>query len=272
MSEFLRMMQHASVERVAQAQLREPLAELRQRVSDAPRREPFRWDDTQFGLIAEIKPISPAKGVLIPPGTALLPFAERRAREYERGGARLISVLTEPLRFGGSLELLAALAAKSSLPIMRKDFIVDRYQIYEARVHGAAGVLLIARLLSDEQLDEFCGLGAELGLFVLLEAFDQSDLVRCLSRVTREDRSRWIGVNARDLETLQVDRQRFEALASALHQAPVRIAESSLERPEDLRSMVRLGFNGALVGEVLMRSNDPAALIGAMCRAAAGLL
>lgn len=257
MSGFLSLMASRSAERVAAARRREALSALRRRAADTP--APPRLGLRRFDLIAEIKRMAPSAGTLAPErSSGLVP---RLARAYARGGAAAISVLTEPQTFGGSLDDMGDAARAAGLPVMRKDFLIDPYQVFESRATGAAGVLLIVRLLSDTQLDEMLEAAAEVGLFVLLEAFDAGDLRRA-TRVVRASGlvQMLTGINSRDLSNLQVDAARFERLAESLPTSAPRVAESGIASAEDIRRVAALGFELALVGTALMRASDPARL------------
>jgi len=211
-----------------------------------------------FGLIAEVKFSTPSEGVLDAPLNPVQ-AAVSRAEVYAEAGAAVISVLTEPTRFGGALSHLSAVANAVDVPVMRKDFLVDPIQIVEARVHGASGVLLIIRMLSDARLDQMVEVAHELGMFVLLEAFDEDDL----SRAARFPKA-MVGLNCRDLSTLGVDTRRFEALSDAFPSDCVRVAESGLRSAADVQDVAALGYQMALVGSALMGADDPAALVMAM--------
>jgi indole-3-glycerol phosphate synthase len=263
--DFLAQMARSSAARVAAARERMPAAELAVRAAALP--PPPRLElDGRFDLIAELKLRSPAQGVLAGVATDL----EARVVAYAQGGAALVSVLTEPERFDGNLEHLArACAALTPLgvPAMRKDFLVDRYQLLEARVAGAAGVLLIVRMLEPNRLAELVDSAAALGLFVLLEAFDAEDIAVAAALATRWPGPRaacLVGVNSRDLRTLRVVPERLEALAAALPAAQPRVAESGLASPEDATRLARAGYTVALVGTALMAVADPAALVRQM--------
>ncbi len=193
-------------ERVAQAAQREPLGALERRARDTPAGPPLRLSPAGFDVIAELKLRSPAAGKL---GDSHEDWLARVAA-YARGGAAAVSVLTEPSRFDGSLahlEQAASVLKPLGIPAMRKDFIVDPYQVLEARAAGAGGVLVILRMLPRERIGELLEVAAEHRLFVLLEAFDAADLemARELLEVRRplEDML-LIGVNCRDLQTLEV--------------------------------------------------------------------
>lgn len=220
-----------------------------------------------FDIIAEIKDRSPAEGGL---ATANEDRADR-ARSYASGGAAAISVLTEPSKFDGSLEHLAeVVAAVPGTPVMRKDFLVDTVQILEARRAGASGVLLIATMLADAELRAMLDCAAEFGMFVLLESFDRDDLersARLLDNSADQQRAEsgqlLFGVNARDLRTLHVDPARLAKLAPALPAGRC-VAESGLHEASDAAAVAELGYELALVGTALMRSNDPGALVAGM--------
>lgn len=220
-----------------------------------------------FDIIAEIKERSPAEGRL---GSATSDRVDR-ARRYAAGGAAAISVLTEPSRFSGSLAHLEEVAtAVPDTPVMRKDFLTRPVQIVEARAAGASGVLLIAALLQNTALRDMLDLAYELGLFVLLESFDGSDLERCARLLENAvDRNMaaadrlLFGLNTRNLRTLEVDRSRLERLATQLPAARC-VAESGLRTAGDIAAVAALGYGGALVGSALMQSLDPAALVRAM--------
>lgn len=229
-----------------------------------------------FDVIAEIKDRSPAEGVLRTADSHGDSDRNSRAKAYAAGGAAAISVLTEPSRFDGDLaHLEAVVAAVPGTPVMRKDFLVEPAQVLEARKAGASGVLLIATMLSDTKLREMLDCAWEHGLFVLLESFDEDDLRRSselLDNAVDQDKAEagqlLIGVNTRNLRTLEVDPDRLKNLAPALPNARC-VAESGLLIAEDAARVAAWGYRMALVGTALMRSEDPAALITAMREAGA---
>jgi indole-3-glycerol phosphate synthase len=220
-----------------------------------------------FDVIAEIKDRSPAEGELASGKVD----KSQRARDYAGGGAAAISVLTEPSRFDGSLDhLREVVAAVPNTPVMRKDFLVDPVQILEARAAGASGVLLIATMLDDAQLRSMLDCAAEHGLFVLLESFDEQDLLRTAQLLDNsadqqraEDGQLLFGVNTRDLRTLHVDPQRLRKLAPVLPAGRC-VAESGLHNAADAETVAELGYQLALVGTALMRSDAPATLVKEM--------
>lgn len=204
-----------------------------------------------LGVIAEIKRASPAAGVL---NAAVDPAAQACA--YEAAGASAISVLTEPARFQGSLADLRSARAATRLPLMRKDFIGDAYQIYEARAAGADGVLLIVAMLSDRELRHYLRVCACLGMFALVECFDADDVARA-----QFADARIIGVNSRNLRDLHVAFERFEKLRGLIERGRTAVAESGISAPEQFQAVGRLGYHAALVGSALMREADPAAAL-----------
>jgi indole-3-glycerol phosphate synthase len=198
---------------------------------------------------------------------------------YARAGAAAVSVLTEPERFDGSLEhleLAAASLRKVQVPAMRKDFLVDPYQVLEARVAGASGILLIVRMLAAAELDELTDCAFEQGLFVLMEAFDEVDIERLHRLVAARsgqlaaaaNGSRLlVGLNCRDLATLEVVPGRLEQLASSLPASVPRVAESGLATARDAGGIAAAGYDLALVGSALMSAADPAQLMRDMLSA-----
>lgn len=263
--DFLADMARASTARVAAARAQLPAPELAARAAATPP-PPRLVLDGRFDLIAELKLRSPAQGQLAGAATDL----GAQVAAYARGGAALVSVLTEPERFDGSLDHLArasAVLAPLGVPAMRKDFLVDEYQLLEARVAGAAGVLLIVRMLGPGRLRELVAFAETLGLFVLLEAFDADDVAVAagLAGCWRGPREHClVGINSRDLRTLKVVPERLEALAATLPAAQPRVAESGLARAADAARLARAGYTVALVGTALMSAADPAALVRQM--------
>jgi indole-3-glycerol phosphate synthase len=259
-SGFLDGMAQSSAERVAAASRSETLALLRRRALAAPAPPPLHLSPAGFDVIAEIKLRSPAAGQLGAQSDDWL----ARALAYCRGGAAAVSVLTEPSRFDGSLEHLQRVAEALrplGVPAMRKDFLVDPYQVAEARAAGAGGVLLIVRMLTPSRLGELLDAAAEFGLFVLLEAFDGEDLAAADAVLRGRDRHApqvLIGINSRDLQTLEVVPGRFEILAPLMPQGWPAVAESGVTSAADAQHMLRLGYRVALIGTALMTCRDPA--------------
>jgi indole-3-glycerol phosphate synthase len=268
MSGFLDEMARQSAARAAEAMAAEPFAALENRAQAAPRGSRLVLSAQGFDVIAELKLMSPAAGRL---GAASDDWL-KRVIAYAQGGAAAVSVLTEPSRFDGSLEHLrqaSAALARFKVPTMRKDFLVDPYQVLEARAAGAGGVLLIVRMLSRSQMLQLLDAAAEHGLFVLLEAFDLGDLHAARELLAaRTPRSAagavdevLVGINSRDLQTLEVVPQRFEALAPHLPRDRPGVAESGVATSADAVRMKRLGFRLALIGTALMNHDDPQQLL-----------
>ncbi|MGO9948550.1 MAG: indole-3-glycerol phosphate synthase TrpC [Steroidobacteraceae bacterium] len=265
MSGFLDEMSRSSAQRVRQAVMRESLAALERRAREAPHSAALRLSDRGFDVIAELKLRSPAAGVLGAPSEDWL----KRVAAYAHGGAAAVSVLTEPSRFDGSLQHLhdaSRVLKPLGIPAMRKDFLLDPYQVLEARAAGAGGVLLILRMLSMSQISELLDAAAAHRMFVLLEAFDAEDLATAREVLARraggggamEDVA-LIGINSRDLASLDVVPQRFEALAPLLPAGWPAVAESGVASAADAARMRRLGYRLALIGTALMTCEDPEA-------------
>lgn len=199
------------------------------------------------GVIAEVKRSSPSKGSL-----AQIPDPAALAAVYEDGGARVISVLTEERRFGGSLADLDAVRARVSVPILRKDFIVSPYQVHEARAHGADLVLLIVAALEQNVLHGLLERIESLGMTALVEVHTEAEADRAL-----EAGAKVIGVNARNLKTLTIDRDVFARIAPGLPSDVLKIAESGVRGPADLLAYAGVGADAVLVGEGLVTSADP---------------
>lgn len=226
-----------------------PLAELKARLSGLdPARDPmpaFRAEGSS--VIAEVKRRSPSKGDL-----AEIPDPAQLAGAYARGGAAAISVLTEQRRFGGSLADLQSVREAVDVPLLRKDFIVTDYQLVEGRVAGADLALLIVAALPDEQLSRLHDTARELGLTVLVEVHDEPELQRAV-----ELGAELIGVNARNLKTLEVDPDAFGRLAPLIPSDRVLVAESGIGGVADVRRYVGQGADVVLVGEALVKDGDP---------------
>ncbi|NYJ74508.1 indole-3-glycerol phosphate synthase TrpC [Allobranchiibius huperziae] len=208
-------------------------------------------------LIAEVKRRSPSKGEL-----ADIADPAGLAADYEAGGATAISVLTERRRFGGSLRDLDAVRERVRIPVLRKDFMVDPYQVTEARAHGADLILLIVAALDDHLLRDLHQQATALGMAALVEVHDEAELERAVALGAQ-----LIGVNARNLKTLEVDPAAFGRLAPFVPDDRVKVAESSIGGPADVTAVVRDGASAVLVGEALVTGGSPreaaAALIDA---------
>lgn len=275
MRDFLSRMADASERRAREARSRTPVRELRRRIADCPAAPTLSLHPDGFDLIAEVKQRSPSNGRLADDDVV------QRARAYARAGAAAVSVLTEPDEFSGSLEDLERISAglgadetdgSFSGPVvtLRKDFLTDPYQVLEARVMGASGVLIVLRIVDEARLEEILTAAAEAGVFVLLEAFDADDLDRAGSGV---ERARALGVrvlvglNARDLESLEVDPDRLRRLADRFPPGVPKVAESGLLGPADAARAAAWGYDFGLVGTALMQEKDPSAAVSAMVSA-----
>lgn len=203
------------------------------------------------GVIAEVKRSSPSKGSL-----ATIDDPAQLAQVYENGGARCISVLTEQRRFGGSLDDLAAVRAAVDIPVLRKDFIVTSYQLWEARAFGADLALLIVAALEQSALVSLIERAQSIGLLPLVEVHDTDEVHRAVDAGATV-----IGVNARDLRTLAVDLGVFARVAPAIPSGVVRIAESGVRSPQDLLAYAAAGADAVLVGEALVTHADPGAAV-----------
>ena len=268
MSDFLDNMAEGSRERLEAARARTSEARLLARIAGLPVPPGLNFHAAGFDIIAEMKLVSPAAGRLKDGDEDIA----KRVTNYARGGAAAVSVLTEPSRFGGSLDHLseaAAVLAEHGIPAMRKDFLVDPYQVLEARAAGAGGVLVILAMLDDAQCKEIISSALDQNMFVLVEAFDQQELARG-GRVFGElpaSEQLLLGLNCRDLRTLQVDPRRFETTAEFFPPVAHRVAESGIETPEHARWARDLGYDVALVGTALMRAGDPAQSLAALLAA-----
>lgn len=242
-------------EEIEQAKAKTSLAELMERASScAGRLRGFKQAVSRPGkinLIAELKQASPSKGLL------RQDFAPVKiAQEYEDSGAAALSILTDKKFFQGDIAYLKSVREAVSLPILRKDFIIDKYQIYESVCAGADSVLLIAQILSEEKLREFCQLCAELRLDAVCEVHSEEDL----DKVLRQE-IEIIGINNRALQTFKEDLQVSARLIKKIPQGKIVISESAIKTAQDVRYLQGLGVNAVLIGEAFMRSADIAAKV-----------
>jgi indole-3-glycerol phosphate synthase len=277
-SDFLTRMADSSRQRLEESRARCDEKNLRIRAEARPPAAVLNLSAEGFDLIAEVKRRSPSMGVLA--DDDLSPVEQ--ARRYAGAGAATISVLTEPAQFSGEMAHLEQVAkAIPGIPAMRKDFLVSPYQVLEARACGAGGILLIAALLSAAELREMLITTLELGMYALVEAFDSSDLEVCLPVMDavlghysdaklRGHCGMLIGINCRDLRTLEVDFPRFETLADQLPGTLPWVAESGIQTAEQARHVAGLGYRLALVGTALMRADDPSAEAAALISAGRG--
>jgi indole-3-glycerol phosphate synthase len=243
------------------------------------RRRPLRSEEALRRAAERRQPRDFAAALRAAPGVALIAEHKRRSPSagtirddlaleavvgaYERGGAAAVSVLTDAPSFGGSLEDLAAARAATRLPILRKDFIVDRHQVLEAAAAGADALLLIVAALVDAELRELHAQAAGLGLAALVEVHDERELERALAAGAGV-----VGVNNRDLRTLEVDTDRTFELRERIPAECVMVAESGFSRPEELRRLEAAGVDAVLIGEALMRASDIELACRELCRGA----
>ena len=240
---------------------RVPLARIKEMETQVPEAKDalgaLRNRDGAFKIISEVKRSSPSKGAL-----AAIPDPAALASTYEAGGASVISVLTEQRRFNGSLADLDAVRAAVDIPILRKDFIVTPYQIHEARAHGADLVLLIVAALEQNVLVSLLERTRSLGMEALVETHSRLEALRAM-----EAGASIIGVNARNLKTLEVDRSTVEQVIDVIPQDVVAVAESGVANAHDVFEYAKWGADAVLVGEALVTSGDPRASIQDMVSA-----
>ncbi|NLJ55132.1 MAG: indole-3-glycerol phosphate synthase TrpC [Intrasporangiaceae bacterium] len=238
---------------LAGRQAQVPLADITRAAAAAPPARPVvdALRRPTLAVISEVKRRSPSKGDL-----ADIPEPAELARTYAAGGASAISVLTEQRRFGGSLADLDAVRAAVDTPVLRKDFIVTDYQVHEARAHGADLVLLMVSALSYPDLARLYGLVRALGMTALVEVHDEPEVDRALDLGAEV-----IGVNARNLKTLEVDPSVFDRLVSRIPAERIRVAESGIAGVEDAQRYASAGADTILVGEALVRAPDPQGLV-----------
>ncbi|MCI8364337.1 MAG: indole-3-glycerol phosphate synthase TrpC [Eubacterium sp.] len=240
----------ATKKRVEACKQKISLEEMRRRACSQPVEDKFPFEiplrSGKAAFICEIKKASPSKGIIAED----FPYVDI-AREYKKAGADSISVLTEPEYFMGSTKYLEEIHRNVDMPLLRKDFIIDEYMIYEAKVNGASAVLLICSLLSETVLREWISLCESLGLSALVEAHDEEEIRRAVHAGARI-----IGVNNRDLKTFQVDITNCLRLREKIPEDILFVAESGIRTREDIEVLERGGVNGVLIGETLMRSAD----------------
>lgn len=237
-------------ERVAETKNDVPLEELRAKAEILNKNTGFPFtkalEGEEVSFICEVKKASPSKGVIAED----FPYLQI-ARDYEKAGAAAISCLTEPYWFLGSNRYLRQITAKVKIPVLRKDFTVDEYMIYEAKILGASAVLLICSVLSEQQLSEYLEIAHSLGLSALVEAHNEDEIetaVRIGAGI--------IGVNNRDLKTFNVDMNNAAHLRDLVPRDRIFVSESGIKTAEDVKALRKIGANAALIGETLMRAAD----------------
>lgn len=234
-------------ERLTEQKASVPLVELKGIVADMNTSAVFPLENALrkpgISLICEVKKASPSKGII----AEEFPYIEI-ARQYEQAGAAAVSVLTEPYFFLGKNEYLEEIRKNIRIPILRKDFTIDEYMIYEAKALGADAVLLITGILTDAELVEFAALSHALGMSALVEVHDERELERALHAGAR-----LIGVNNRNLQTFEVDLANSLRLRNRVPEGILFLSESGVRTPEDVRLLKNSGVDGVLIGEYLMR-------------------
>lgn len=246
-----------ALQRVEENRKAVSLEEIRERAfslcKDQPATSAFAFEKALSGegihFICECKKASPSKGLIAPE----FPFLDI-ARDYEAAGASAISVLTEPKWFLGEDRFLEGISAEVGIPCLRKDFTVDPYMIYEAKLLGASAVLLICAILDDRQLENYLETAHALGMSALVEAHDETEVRRALAAGARI-----IGVNNRDLRTFQVDISNSVRLRSLVPSDRIYVSESGIRNADDVETLFSNGTNAVLIGETLMRSPDKGA-------------
>ncbi|WP_026496454.1 indole-3-glycerol phosphate synthase TrpC [Butyrivibrio sp. WCD3002] len=236
-------------ERVQISKQEMPLEEIRKKALSLPKggfefEKALKKDDVAF--ICECKKASPSKGIIAEEFDYLT-----IAKEYEKAGADCISVLTEPKWFLGKNEYLKEIAENVSIPCIRKDFTVDEYMIYEAKCLGAAAVLLICAILSEEQIKEYIGICDELGISALVEAHDETEVKMAIRAGTRI-----IGVNNRNLKDFSVDQNNSKSLRQLISEDVIFVSESGIQSAKDIEALRQAKVDAVLIGETLMRAED----------------
>lgn len=250
MRNILQEIAEKTLQRVTEAKRDVTPAEMKKRAegcrinTDFPFEAALRREGLSF--ICEVKKASPSKGII----AEEFPYVQI-AEAYERAGADALSVLTEPYYFKGSNDYLREIRAHSGLPILRKDFTVDEYMIYEAKTLGADAVLLICAILTDAQLSEYAQLAKSLGMSALVEAHDDEEVERALAC-----KASIIGVNNRNLKDFSVDIQNSVRLRRLVPDGTVFVSESGIRTPQDTRALMENGTDAVLIGETLMRSGN----------------
>ncbi|NLK75542.1 MAG: indole-3-glycerol phosphate synthase TrpC [Clostridiales bacterium] len=247
---ILREIADRTRERISREKVRKPLEVLKSEVEQLPINEDFPFEAAlkteDIAFICEVKKASPSKGII---AEEFDPVAI--AKDYAKAGANAISVLTEPYYFKGSNEHIREIKKHVALPLLRKDFTIDEYMIYEAKEIGADAVLLICSLLDNKQLQSYLNLAHSLGLSCLVEAHDEEEVKRAISAGARI-----IGVNNRDLKDFSVDISNSLRLRRLLPNNIIFISESGIKTPEDIENLRKNKTNGVLIGETLMKSDN----------------
>lgn len=236
-----------------------PLEKVKQMALDMPKGD-FSFEkviaEGDIRFICEVKKASPSKGVI----AENFPYVQI-AKDYEEAGASCISVLTEPDYFKGDKKYLKEISENVSLPLIRKDFVIDEYMIYDAKIHGASCVLLICSLLDKETIEKYIEICDNLGMSALVEAHDEAEIMTAI-----DAGARMIGVNNRDLKTFTVDIGNSERLRKLVPDNILFIAESGIKTNADIKRLKEAGVNGVLIGETLMRAENKKEMLDALRR------
>ncbi len=253
MNNILNELAELAKQRVADLKEEIDIEDIRYRAESLRRNTGFQFEKAlktdDIAFICEVKKASPSKGVI----SEDFPFLEI-AKDYEKAGAAAISVLTEPFKFLGSGKYLRKIAAEVKIPTLRKDFIVDEYMIYEAKILGASAVLLICSILTDDQLADYIELAHDLGMSALVEAHDEKEV-----KTAVDIGAGIIGVNNRDLGDLSVNMDNSARLRDLVPPDRIFVSESGIKTAEDVEKLRKIGANAVLIGETLMRAPDRSA-------------
>lgn len=252
---ILKKIEDKTRERIEEIMKIKSLEKIKKEAYEYQGKEAFRFEKAlsqeKLAFICEVKKASPSKGVIAQD----FPYIEI-AKEYEAAGANAISVLTEPHFFMGSDEFLKEISKNVSIPLLRKDFTINEYMIYEAKLMGADAILLICAILSQEQLNEYQKIAHSLGLSVLVEAHDEKEVMMAL-----ESSARIIGVNNRDLKTFTVDINNSINLSKLIPKEVIFVSESGIQTKEDVERLKAGNVDALLIGETFMRSDNKKAMI-----------
>lgn len=253
MDDILTRIANRTRERIAKEEQEIPVEVLKEKIASMPSAPDFYKALKKDGMsfICEVKKASPSKGVIAED----FPYTEI-AMDYEKAGAAAISCLTEPFWFMGSDRYVEEIAGKVSIPILRKDFTINEYMIYQARAMGASAVLLICAILTDEELKRFRELAESLGMHALVETHDEEEIKRAI-----DSGAQIIGVNNRDLRTFTVDVNTSLRLKKLVPDDRVFVSESGIKTPEDIKRLYDNHTDAVLIGETLMRADDKKAML-----------
>lgn len=241
-------------ERVRIAKDEKPLYKLKKEVLSLEQKDhAFRkaLSTPSLSIIAEVKKASPSKGII----SSDFPYS-KIAKDYVEGGASAISCLTEPRWFLGSNEIFSEIRKETAIPMLRKDFTVDEWQIYEARALGADAILLIAALLEKDELRRFLEIASSLGMDALVETHNEDEIDKAISI-----NAGIIGINNRNLKDFSISTDTTKSLRDLVPQSALIVAESGMMSIDDIKAMKNTGVDGVLIGEFLMRSNDRVSLL-----------